>query len=124
MHHKLNYMNMDWKDQLSVMFAQVEKTEDKEQQEEEITTTTEPKKSEVKKPIIRIELDKRRGKEATILSAQGGGEIPNSQELAKTLKKHLAIGGSERNGEILLQGDVRKRCANILQQQGYKTKVI
>ena len=64
----------------------------------------------LKLPSLRIEKEKRSGKVATIISGYAD-ECEAVIELSKKLKQRLAVGGSERDGEILLQGDVREKAA-------------
>lgn len=75
------------------------------------------------KQTLRIEIDKRNGKLATLVTGfQGSDEA--LKELAKTLKVKCGTGGSQRDGEILIQGDFRQKTAELLQNMGYKTKRI
>lgn len=64
-----------------------------------------PAEHKPRRQHLKYHLDKRRGKVATIIT----GFVGSDDELAAfagELKRHLAIGGSVRDGEILLQGDV------------------
>ena len=74
-------------------------------------------------PLLRVEKDKRKGKTATLITGYQD-DCEEIRELAKTLKQSLAVGGSTRDGEILLQGDVREKVAEVLRKIGYKVKVI
>lgn len=66
----------------------------------------------------------RAGKAATIIA--GFDPDPRAgallQDVASRLKGALAVGGSARGGEILLQGDCRKRAAEELRKMGYRVK--
>lgn len=75
------------------------------------------------KQILRVELDKRNGKPATLITEFGGSEN-ELKELAKTLKIKCSTGGSQRDGEILIQGDFRVKVSDILQNMGFKVKKI
>jgi len=63
----------------------------------------------------------RAGKTVTILKGFSGspGEIKN---LAKTLKNKIGVGGSIKNGEIIIQGNFRDKIIEILQDMGHKIK--
>lgn len=66
----------------------------------------------------------RAGKPATIIA--GFDPDPRAEEALKQtasrLKGMLAVGGSARGGEILLQGDCRPRVAEALRKLGFKVK--
>ena len=63
----------------------------------------------------------RAGKTVTILKGFSGSpsEIKN---LAKTLKNKVGVGGSIKNGEIIIQGNFRDKIIQILQDMGHKIK--
>ena len=65
----------------------------------------------------------RAGKGVTII--RGIKENPNTlKKLAKEIKKTLSIGGSNKNGEIILQGRIQEKVIDLLNQKGYKTKKV
>ncbi|MDD3194516.1 MAG: translation initiation factor [Paludibacter sp.] len=108
---------MDWRDKLGAMKA------DLPEGEEPVVVSQENKSKGKQKEPIRIELDKRKGKPATLLSEfqESDDEL---KEIAKLLKVKCSSGGSSRDGEILIQGDFRKKIAEILLDLGYKVKRI
>ena len=79
-------------------------------------------KAKQKEPL-RVEMDKRKGKPSTIISGFLGTD-EELKVLAKMLKVKCSAGGSSRDGEILIQGDFRKKTAELLVELGYKVKRI
>ena len=65
----------------------------------------------------------RGGKQVVIIRGYEGSEDA-LKELGKTLKQHCGVGGAVKDGEILLQGNVRDKAMEKLQSLGYKTKRI
>lgn len=65
----------------------------------------------------------RAGKQATIITGFEGSD-DELLDLAATLKRKLATGGSARGGEILIQGDRRKEALELLTSLGYKARII
>ncbi len=73
--------------------------------------------------VIRIRSDTRRyGKFMTIVDGLNSGDI-DVKELARTLKNKCAAGGTAKDGRIELQGDHRKRVAEVLEGIGYRVEV-
>lgn len=73
---------------------------------------------------LRIWLEKnhRGGKEVTVIKNFVGNEDA-MQSLCKDIKTKCGTGGSVKNGEILIQGDQRKKISEYLQKTGYKFKL-
>ncbi len=107
--------NNDWKDRLNVVFStnpnfQYE-TEEKEEQE------LLPKNQQK----IRVKLDRknRGGKTVTLVTGFVGPE-DDLKALGKLLKGKLGVGGSAKDGEIIIQGEFKERVIDILLKEGYK----
>ncbi|MCO6163538.1 translation initiation factor [Flavobacterium sp. NRK F7] len=73
-----------------------------------------------KEPMI-CKYEKRKGKPTTIIAGYEGEE-EDFKLLAKEIKNKFAVGGSFKDGEIIIQGDYRDKIMQFLQNKGFKTK--
>ena len=72
---------------------------------------------------LKIWLDKkqRNGKIVTLITGfVGSGR--DLHELARALKTRCGVGGTIKDGEILMQGDLREKVIAILSAVGYRVK--
>ena len=66
----------------------------------------------------------RKGKEVVLISGFVGSE-EDLQALSKVLKTRCGVGGSAKDGEIIIQGNILPKVVEILKQLGYtKTKQV
>ena len=110
----------DWKDRLGIMYSTNPDFQYNTGDEEEEETL--PKE----KQLLRIALDKRnRGGKAVTLVTGFRGTTGDLEALGKFLKVKCGVGGSAKDGEIIVQGDLRPKVLEILQKEGYvKSRII
>lgn len=68
-----------------------------------------------------LEKKGRGGKVVVIIKGFKGSEDA-LKDLAKQLKNHCGVGGSSKNGEIIIQGNVRDKLMDFLHKKSYKVK--
>lgn len=107
----------DWKKRLGVVYSTnpdfAYTTEDKEEVE-----TLEPGRQNLR---VGIDRKGRAGKQVTLVTGFVGSE-EDLAALGRTLKMKCGVGGSAKDGEITVQGDLRDKVVDILTRLGYKAK--
>lgn len=110
----------DWKDRLGIMYSTNPDFQYNTGDEKEEDTLLKEKQQ------LRISLDKRnRGGKAVTLVTGFIGTTEDLEALGKFLKTKCGVGGSAKDGEIIVQGDHRQKVWEILQKEGYlKSRII
>jgi len=110
-------MANDWKERLGVVFS----TNPDFQYSgsgEETEKTLPPGKQD-----LRVQADRKQRKGKTVTLVTGFVGSPDDlKELAKLLKSKCGVGGTAKDGEILIQGDFCNKIIEILKNEGYKVK--
>lgn len=109
--------NNDWKDRLGVVFST--NPDHQYNYDEESEEDTLPNNQQ----DLRVMLDKKQrgGKKVTLVTGYVGTS-DDLKSLGKLLKTKCGVGGSAKNGDILVQGDFRDKVVEILKKEGYKVK--
>lgn len=107
----------DWKSRLGVVYSTNPDFQYQEETEVE-PETLEPGKQRL---IVRIDRRQRAGKQVTLVEGFVG-KSDDLAALAKTLKTRCGVGGTAKDGEITVQGDLRDKVVALLQSMGYNAK--
>ncbi len=112
-------MNNDWKHRLGVVFSTNPDYSYAHEDEDEPEAETLPPNQQ--KLHVRMERAGRKGKTVTVISGFVGTQ-DDLQALGKRLKTRLSVGGTAKDGEIVIQGDVRNRAIELLKADGYNAR--
>lgn len=104
----------DWKERLNVVYS----TNPNYQYETEETTEDETLPKEKQNLRVSIEKKGRGGKTVTIVNGFVGTEN-DLKEMERLLKNKCGVGGSSKEGQILIQGDLRVKVTELLKKEGY-----
>ena len=74
------------------------------------------------KQYLKVCIDKHRAGKIAVIIKDFVGTTEDLKALGKILKTKCGIGGSAKNGEIIIQGDVRDKIMDILNKEGYNYK--
>lgn len=70
---------------------------------------------------VSIDKKQRAGKEVTLVEGFLGTD-DDLKELGKMLKSKCGVGGTAKDGEIIVQGNFRDKVMELLLKEGYKVK--
>ena len=109
-----NPKDNDWKDRLNVVYSS-NPDFNYEMDDEEEQATLQPSQQR-----LRVQLDRknRGGKVVTLITGFVGTEDA-LKELGKFLKSKCGVGGSAKDGEVIVQGDFKQKVLELLKKEGY-----
>lgn len=110
----------DWKKRLNIVYSTNPDYHYSDDDNDAVDTLPKDKQ------MLRISLDKRnrKGKAVTLITGFEGSD-DDLQDLGKLLKTKCGVGGSAKDGEMIVQGDNRQKVLDILQKEGYaKSRII
>ena len=110
-------MTNDWKARLGMVYSTNPNFKYDTEEAPQIETLA-PERQD-----LRVWLDRKQrgGKQVTLVRGFVGTQA-DLGELARLLKSRCGVGGSAKEGEIIIQGDHRDRVVEILLQNGYRCK--
>ena len=106
--------NNDWKSRLGMVYS----TNPDYQYDDAEASELETLPRQQQKLRVRIEKNGRGGKVVTIVAGFVGTD-DDLKDLARWLKTKCGVGGSQKDGEILIQGDFREKVIQLLKTEGY-----
>ena len=104
----------DWKDRLNIVYS----TNPDFQYYTDGTEENETLPKQQQKLRVSIEKNHRGGKTVTVVKNFVGTE-EDMKELGKMLKTRCGVGGSVKEGEVLIQGDFKEKVIELLKKEGY-----
>lgn len=109
-----NPKDNDWKDRLNVVYS-TNPDFNYEMDDEEEQATLQPSQQR-----LRVQLDRknRGGKVVTLITGFVGTE-DDLKELGKFLKSKCGVGGSAKDGEVIVQGDFKQKVLELLKKERY-----
>ena len=108
----------DWKSRLGVVYSTNPEFQFSGQENGEDAETLPEAKQKL---IVAIDRKHRAGKQVTLVKGFIGKDS-DLESLAKSLKSKCGVGGSVKDGEIIIQGDFRDRIVTLLKAMGYNAK--
>ena len=104
----------DWKERLNVVYSTNPDYHYETENEEEQSTLMPSQQK------LRVQLDRkiRGGKVVTLVTGFVGTE-DDLKGLGKLLKSKCGVGGSAKDGEIIVQGDFKQKVVDLLKKEGY-----
>ena len=104
----------DWKERLNIVYSTNPDFAYDTGEEAEAETLAKNQQ----KLRVRIEKNHRGGKTVTIVSGFIGSDA-DLKELGKLLKTKCGVGGTAKEGEVIIQGDFKEKVVELLKHEGY-----
>ena len=111
---------MSKKKGINISWDDLQKMGNPDNAPKEVKTTPKPNHF-IEKSTIRVHLEKkgRGGKAVSIIKGLAMTDTM-MKDIAKKVKSHCGVGGTQKNGEIIIQGDHRDKIISLLEGMGAK----
>ena len=76
-----------------------------------------------KEQHLKVCIERHRAGKVVVIIKGFVGNNKDLKNLSKMLKTKCGVGGTAKNGEIIIQGDIREKVVNILDNEGYNYKI-
>ncbi len=74
---------------------------------------------------LRVMIDRKNRKGKAVVLIEGFvGTSEDLNDLGRWLKSKCGVGGNVKDGQIIIQGDNRKKVATVLEERGYRFKLV
>lgn len=105
----------DWKTQLGNLIVPLDESSESEHEVEANST-------HLQKLTVYKDNKRRKGKTVTIIEGFEGAD-EELEMLSKMIKMKCGVGGTAKDGEIVMQGDLKTKIKEILEKEGHKVKI-
>ena len=73
---------------------------------------------------LKLHIKRHKAGKSTVVIKNFKGSNEELKSLCKILKKKCSTGGTVKEGNIIIQGNIREKIINILNKNGYNFKVV